>query len=211
MAKKHSNTARQLFNKWARNDHARGMERGHWNSVQQAFSHIPESSGNYLEIGFGNGYGIEFMAQNQYKNGSCYGIDISEEMQAVTKERCAGLSNVTVEAADFSTWQPPGDVRFSCIFSMEVFYYFDDIQKGIEKAFALLNPGGMLMVLVDFYAEHKESHTWPDDVDVPMTLWSEQEYRQGFLTAGFERVMQKRLNPEKGAGTLMTAGYRPLT
>ena len=72
--------ARDVFNTWALDYHAEGMEKGHWNSVRKAFEMIPDSDGSYLEIGVGNGYSIHYMAEHQYKQGTCYGLNISENM-----------------------------------------------------------------------------------------------------------------------------------
>ncbi|RKY75471.1 class I SAM-dependent methyltransferase [candidate division KSB1 bacterium] len=203
-----SQKAKDLFNKWAVDYHADGMEKGHINSVKQSFKYIPVSNGNYLEIGFGNGYSIEHIASNQYSNGKCFGLDISENMLEKASQRLGFFPNVHLETGNFITWHPPSGTRFSCIFSMEVFYYFKEIQAGIEKAASLLEPGGRLMVLVNYYAENEVSLSWPDDVDVYMTLWSEKDYKQGFEKAGLINIKQKRLNRQQDAGTLMTMGYK---
>ena len=180
--------AREVFDDWASDYHADGMEREHWNAVNRAFSWIAPGSGNYLEVGVGNGYGIFHMASNQFKNGRCYGLDVSPEMIRRAREKSDGLTNVTLESGDFLTWKPEPGILFDTIFSMEVFYYFHDIQAGIDHAAQLLKPGGKLMVLVNFYQENPESHTWPEELNTHMTLWSEKQYRDGFTKAGLISV-----------------------
>lgn len=202
--------ARDVFNEWALDYHAEGMEKGHWRSVSEAFSLIPASDGNYLEIGIGNGYGIRHMAGAQYRGGSCYGLDISENMVRAAAARTEGLQNVHLEAADFLQWQPPEHIRFSCIFSMEVFYYFTDVSAGIRKAAGLLAPEGKLMVLVNYHRQNPECHSWPAELGTPMVLWGADDYRAAFAAAGLTGIEHCYL-PDGGdqRGTLCTTGLRP--
>jgi trans-aconitate methyltransferase len=213
--KDYSRSAREIFNEWSRDDHADGMEREHWPTVSQALSRIPEQAGKYLEVGVGNGYAIRYLATHQFARGQCFGLDISPEMAARAQKNNADLGNVSVESGDFLSWSPPPGDLFAVIFSMEVFYYFPNILQGLEKAMSLIQPGGMLMVLVNFYKENPTSHTWPNDLDTHMQLWSAEEYRAGFQKAGFMAIQQERfLDPRKGdvdsvnVGTLGTWGYK---
>ena len=201
--------AQQVFDEWARDYHADGMEDSHRQSVRLAFRNIPRSSGNYLEIGIGNGYGIRHMASNQYNRGICYGLDISANMVKKAQNRMKDLTNVRLAQADFLTWEPPENIRFSSIFSMEVFYYFTDIQAGIDRAVSFLEPEGRLFVLVNYYRENESTHSWSDDLNTPMTLWSEKDYEEAFIRAGLMEIQQMRIN--KGPddqGTLCTIGTK---
>jgi len=201
--------AEQVFDEWALDYHAEGMEKGHWNSVKAAFELIPSSSGNYLEIGVGNGYGINHISLNQYKGGFCYGLDISENMVKCAQKRTENQSNVKLESADFLSWLPVGDVKFSCIFSMEVFYYFTDIKSGIEKAVSLLATGGSLMVMVNYHEQNPECFTWPDELGTPMILWGRDDYLKAFKDAGLTEVTQLNL-PDNSveSGSLCTFGKK---
>ena len=100
---------------------------------------------------------------------------------------------------------------------MEVFYYLPDIQRGIDKAFGLLNPGGTLWVAVNFYEENAESADWPDRLGTPMQRWSAAQYVGGLERAGFTDVGQRLIeaprpaDSEHGdAATLCTFGRRPV-
>lgn len=201
-------TVKDVFDEWALDYHADGMEKSHWLSVKQAFSLIPESSGIYLEIGFGNGYGIHYMANHQYQNGQCYGLDISPHMVEKARKKTKPLKNVHLTAGNFERWQPKNKLRFTCIFSMEVFYYFSDLRKSIEKAASLLQENGMLLVLVNYYLENPLSHSWPEDLNTPMTLWSKKEYQDTFLSCGLDTVHQTVFETGDGEGTLCTFGVK---
>ena len=206
-----SHTGR-VFDEWAGDHRASGMEKGHWPVVSRAFELVPEIPGNYLEIGVGNGYGLYRMATDRFRNGHCVGIDLAPGMVRLAAERVRDLPNVTVEQGDFMEWNPPAGMDFSLVFSMEVFYYFPSIQKGIEKAFSLLRPGGWLMVMVDYYRENLSSHDWPRQLGVPMQLWSMREYLEGMERAGLVDVGQRLVSdPGKpsAAPTLCTFGIKP--
>ncbi len=205
-------STREVFDDWAQDHHADGMERHHRPRVEQAWQTLQPQTGDYLEVGVGNGYGIRQMATTLFAEAQCVGLDLSPHMIERTRDLTADLKNVQLECANFLDWMPATDRRFGLIFSMEVFYYFADIQRGIEHAARLLQPGGTLLVAVNYFTEHKASHAWPDDLDTPMTLWSAEEYRNGFQRAGLVEIQQDYyLDPPDVAdpddpGTLTTRG-----
>jgi cyclopropane fatty-acyl-phospholipid synthase-like methyltransferase len=212
---RHRKTAKDVFEAWGRDYHADGMETEHWPRARQIFDLIEPSDGNYLEVGVGNGYGLAYMATHQFANGQCLGMDLSASMVERTRERTNALANVAVETGDFLTWDFGGR-RFDAIFSMEVFYYFADINAGIHKARSILNPGGTLWVAVNFYEENEQSADWPDRLGTPMQRWSTRDYVNGFERAGFKAVEQRMIaapvpeGSEHGdAPTLLTFGTRP--
>jgi len=207
-------TAREVFDAWAQDDHAAGMERHHAPRVMRALELMPFPEGDYLEIGVGNGYAIWRMATGPYAGRRCYGIDVSPHMIRKAREKVGKLDNVRLEAADFLDWMPPTDLRPGMIFSMEVFYYLRDIQAGIDRAASLLRPAGLLAVLVNHYREHEASHAWPEQLNTPMQLWSAEQYRNAFERAGFHEIEQRRIragvseSPDD-PGTLATWGRTP--
>ena len=134
----------------------------------------------------------------------------------VTQKRIVGVDNAAVRHGEFLEFDPGPD-RPDLIFSMEVFYYLPEIQKGIEHAFEILAPGGTLMILVNYYQERVESHDLPGQLDTRMQLWSSNDYLEGMQAAGFIDVTQgqfeaptdpvvRTMNP----GTLGTWGKKPL-
>lgn len=209
-------SAEEVFDRWALDYHAPGMEDDHRTSVMEAFELIPESSGVYLEVGVGNGYGLQWIGSHQFKKGTCFGIDVSSNMVDVARQRTSDLPNVSVEKTDFLTYDPQASTRPDVIFSMEVFYYLPSIRNGIGHSLDLLNPGGLLMVLVNHFMERPDSHQWSKQLGTPMQLWSAGQYSRAFEEAGFVDVQQRYLGipVDKGVrasnpGTLATWGRKP--
>jgi SAM-dependent methyltransferase len=207
-------TAKEVFEAWGRDHHADGMESEHWPRVREIFDRITPSDDDYLEIGVGNGYGLAHMATRQFRNGRCLGMDLSASMVERARVRTRELANVEVVVGDFLSWDF-GDRRFGTIFSMEVFYYFPDVNEGIAKAWSLLVPGGRLLVAVNFYQENARSADWPDRLGTPMQRWSAGEYVEGFRRAGFTSVESCRIatplpqgSVHGDAPTLLTLGVR---
>jgi SAM-dependent methyltransferase len=188
----------EVFDEWGKDHHAGDMEVHHWPRVRQAFDLIPKMKGNYLEIGVGNGYGIGYMGTHQFSEGRCFGLDISTVMVSLARERNRDLPNVHIEHGDFLSWNFSKYEPFSVIFSMEVFYYFPEIGKGIDKAYSLLASGGQLWVAVNYYEENTVSHGWPDLLQTPMQLWSMQDYLDAFVRAGFSEVEQRQFMVSEG-------------
>ena len=189
-----SKTATDVFEEWGRDARADRMASHHWPLVRQAFDLIPDMPGNYLEIGVGNGYGIRHMATHQFSGARCFGVDLAASMVALSRRNTGHLSNVFIEQGNFLEWSAPAGESFALIFSMEVFYYLPDIQTGIDHARSLLEPGGQLWVLVNYYTENTVSHDWPQRLRTPMRMWSMQDYRDGFHRAGFSGVKQAQIH-----------------
>jgi len=211
---KYDKTTKDVFEAWGKDYHADGMETEHWPRVRQVFDLIEPSDGGYLEVGVGNGYGLSCMATHQFANGRCLGMDLSASMVERARERTSALPNVAVETGDFLSWDF-GDRRFDAIFSMEVFYYFNDIGSGISKAESILNPGGTLWVAVNYYEENDQSADWPDRLGTSMQRWSTRDYVDGFERAGLTEVEQRMIaapvpegSEHGGAPTLLTFGKK---
>lgn len=184
-------SAGEVFDQWEKEGKGDKMAWVHWPRVSPVLTRFAPSTGNYLEIGTGTGIALEYVAKNPFFEGHCYGLDVSNEMVLKCHKRFAGMRNVTVENSDFLTWKPPARKRFDVIFSMEVFYYFLDIQSGLEKAYKLLKKNGELWVLVNFYEENEGCHDWPEKVGTSMQLWSKEQYAEGFEKAGFADIKQE--------------------
>lgn len=206
----HESEVESLFDEWAIEDGAISMAREHWARVEPVLSRLDTSTGRYLEIGPGNGYALAYMASTKFSAGHCMAVELSREMARISSARVRDLHNVEVDVQSFLSWQPPTNTRFDIIFSMEVFYYFEDIGTAIEKAANLLTKGGELIVMVDYYEESHESATWAQELGIRLTRWSRNRYFDAFKAAGLWDVNQEVKSGgvcERGL-TLCTRGRR---
>jgi ubiquinone/menaquinone biosynthesis C-methylase UbiE len=203
----------RVFDEWANNGRAEGMERGHGPTAIQAFNRLGlKGTQRYLDVGCGNGYTLRW-ALERAPQAELWGIDVASEMISLAK-RMTNNESVRFIAGEFPNESLPTNY-FDAVFSMEVLYYLPSIDQGLNAVANGLRPGGLFACVVDYYEEHKESHSWPSDTGVDMTLWSADQWREGFKRAGFEVVEQKRLFPvdaesqgKESAGSLMTLGRK---
>ncbi|AIC20092.1 class I SAM-dependent methyltransferase [Pseudomonas chlororaphis] len=200
-----------LFDEWAIEDGAVDMAREHWARVEPVLSALEPSTGRYLEIGPGNGYALEYMARSKFASGHCLAVELSQEMARMCATRVSDLDNVEIDVESFLNWRPPAGRHFDLIFSMEVFYYFENIAAAIEKAASLLAPGGELIVMVDYYEESHESQDWAQELGVKLTRWPQARYLDAFKAAGLQAVTQevKSGGVHEHGLTLCTRGKRP--
>lgn len=183
---------RDLFDDWARRGRAEGMERGHAPAARAAFERLRlRETSRYLDVGCGNGYSVRWAAA-ACPQGSAIGIDLSKEMIARARALSEGIANASFVAGPFLEVELPA-ASFDAVFSMEVFYYFDDVDAAFRRARALLKPGGLFACVLDFYGENVASHRWQDDLGVPMTLLDSAGWAHAVSRAGLALVEQSRL------------------
>ncbi|MBN4081473.1 hypothetical protein JYT44_03820, partial [Caldithrix abyssi] len=95
------------------------------------------------------------------------------------------------------------------IHSMEVFYYLPNPITLIKHVTSnWLNPGGRLIMGIDYYTENKPSESWHVDCGISiMTRLSESEWVDGFNQAGIKNVVSWRVGQKDGwTGTLVVTG-----
>ena len=210
------NRVEEIFDEWARNGRADGMERGHAPAARMAFDRLrlgPES--RFLDIGCGNGYAARWAA-GASPRGHAVGLDLSTEMIDHARLLSAGLPNVEFVTGSFPDADLPGG-PFDAIFSMEVFYYLPDLDAALRRTRDLLRPGGSFACVIDYYGENTSSHSWPADLGVRMTLLDSAGWADAFRRAGMAVGEQRRLRiPKELAtsewktteGSLLTLGRR---
>jgi arsenite methyltransferase len=102
-----------------------------------------------LDVGSGPGFLAAEMAFEVGPTGMISGVDISEHMLAMARERCS-KSNVGT-AIDFkladATKLPFGDGSFDAVVSTQVYEYVANVDAALEEARRVLRPGGRLLVV----------------------------------------------------------------
>ncbi|WP_428267107.1 class I SAM-dependent methyltransferase [Haliangium sp.] len=209
---------RDVFDEWAQDGRADGMERGHSRAARHAFELLELAPGQrFLDIGSGNGYAVRWAAQVA-PSVEALGIDLSAQMVTLARTMTAGLPNARFRRGGFPMSALP-QAYFDAIFSMEVFYYLPDLAASLRAVRELLVPGGRFACVVEFYRENAASHDWPRQLGVVMHLLSAEEWGAACLEAGLEVVRQEQLPPDRAgeagsgrsgsAGSLITLAQRP--
>lgn len=209
---------KDLFDRWAKKGDDKRAEKEHFFAVKHVLDSLKwNSSDSYLDIGCGNGYTLRYVAKF-LREGHLTGLDFSESMIANAKRDSGFLINAKFINDDFTKWDPK-ESKFDKIFSMEAFYYFENVSAAIKKVFDMLRVGGTFACVVDYYSENEASAEWPlpGKCNVSMQRHSMDEWKHFFIAAGFEDVEQFQIKyPEQFAkerwqvdvGSLATIGNR---
>lgn len=184
-----------LFDDWAKRGRAEGMEKGHGQTAASTLESIEITPGmKMLDLGMGNGWASRLAAS---KGAEAVGIDLSHEMVERANGLAEGMSARYVQG-DFADL-PFEDNEFDLIWSMEALYYAPDVRAVLEEVHRVAKPGAQLHILIDFYGENTESHSWPDDVGVPMSLMSSEEWLAMLAAVGFEASSERLLSSDSEA------------
>lgn len=101
-----------------------------------------------IEIGCGIGRFVQALSPH---SGHVTGIDISEEMIARAKERCAGLANVALAVSSGRDLAPFRSASANLVLAADVFPYLVQagphlVDRHLSEAARVLKPGGSLVV-----------------------------------------------------------------
>lgn len=102
-----------------------------------------------LDIGSGPGFLAAEMAIEVGPTGRISGVDISEHMLAMARERCSKPNfgaAFDFQLAD-ATKLPFGDGSFDAVVSTQVYEYVANVDSALEEARRVLRPGGRLLVV----------------------------------------------------------------
>jgi len=99
-----------------------------------------------LDIGSGPGLLANEMAALVGPNGRACGIDISEDMLAMSRKRCADKPWTEFKKSD-ATNLPYPDSSFDAAVSTQVYEYVADIPQALAELYRVIRPGGRVVVL----------------------------------------------------------------
>ena len=199
------NKATELFSDWAEIGKDKGMAEAHSPAVNQILEQAlsgNESHFNFIDAGCGNGWVVRKVREMPLCMSS-RGIDGAKGM-IENARRIDHDGNYHL--ADLLSWSPT--VKAELIFSMEVFYYFKSPEKLTRHIVDnWLAPSGRLIIGIDHYTGNPDSHSWPDDLNVHMTLKDADEWVQLFKDAGLSNCTSSKVNvSKKFPGTLVISG-----
>ena len=199
------NKATELFSYWAEIGKDKGMAEAHSPAVNQILRQAlagNKSHFNFIDAGCGNGWVVRKVREMPLCLSSC-GIDGAKGMIENARRIDPGGDYYL---ADLLSWSPT--VKAELIFSMEVFYYFkfpEELTRHIVDNW--LAPYGRLIIGIDHYTGNPDSHSWPEDLNVHMTLKDAHEWVQLFMKAGLSNCTSSKANISKRSpGTLVVSG-----
>jgi SAM-dependent methyltransferase len=161
------------------------MEERHWHTAKHVLARMPVEAGDtVLDLGCGSGYAVRALRANTGMARG-YGLDGAPQMvrNARSYTDAAGDAPIGYLRGDFDALPFAAD-SIDHVFSMEAFYYAADPDRTLRELRRVLRPGGTFFCAVNYYAENEYSHDWQEGIDVPMTLWSRDDYRAAFRAAG---------------------------
>ena len=164
----------------------------------------------FLDIGCGNGWVVRKMSQKP----SCVkaiGIDKSKMMIKNAKSKISSTKE-SFFVTDLESWDTKE--KFDVIFSMESLYYSVPMEPALEKVFKLLKNGGTFYCGTDFYSDNTLTTRWVKDMNIPMDLRSEKEWKKMFREIGFTTRSKHVTDPKNKSkwkrefGTLFVIGRK---
>jgi ubiquinone/menaquinone biosynthesis C-methylase UbiE len=186
---------RHEFDQWAASGRDRDMEDDHWRTAKQALAMMPVEAGDtVLDLGTGSGYALRALGEiHELDRG--IGLDGSPEM-ATTAREYTRADSIGYTVADFHHL-PLTDDSIDHVWSMEAFFFAHEPDEMLEEIRRVLRPGGTFFCAVNFFEESEQSHRWRERIDLPMYLWSQQEYRALFREAGLNVAVQDTIPDEE--------------
>ena len=195
----------KIFDNWAKKDKDIGMEKGHYSSVEKMLNIIKNKTdilnGNFsfLDLGCGNGWVVRKFSENKMCDLSV-GVDGSFNMikKAKQKDSIGKYYHSTIEQWDIK-------LKFDIIFSMETFYYFEDINYILNKIFyKLLKNNSFFIFGIDHYSENTPSLNWESDIGIKTKTRTIDEWINIVKKIGFKDIKFLQFGKkEDWAGTLI--------
>ena len=202
----------KLFDVWANTGRSEEMEKGHGTTVNQFLEKLSlKENFRFLDIGCGNGWVVRKMSQNSLCI-KAIGIDKSKFMIKNAKSKILSEKE-SYFVTEIETWKTKE--KFDIIFSMESLYYSVPMESALEKIFKLLKKGGKFYCGTDFYSDNHLTTRWIKDMNVPMDLRSEKEWKKMFREVGFTTSSKHVTDPKNKSkwkrefGTLFLIGRKP--
>jgi ubiquinone/menaquinone biosynthesis C-methylase UbiE len=199
---------RREFNEWAAAGRGEEMEEHHSSITQQTLALMKLKPGErVLDLGCGAGWASRLLAQRVgggERPGQVVGLDVSDEMIRRARAASTAFDNIlfVVGSAQQIPWQ---EDFFDKVLSVESFYYYGDQEGALKEVQRVMAPGGELYILINLYKDNHYSLRWVDELQVPVQVKSDEEYKAMFRACGYEEVRSERIpdlspTPEEYSG-----------
>ncbi len=182
-----SSQLREEFNRWADAGKGESMEHEHWPITRPVLERMGiASSDNLLDAGCGAGWLSRVLARLAGE-GRVVGMDISDEMIRHARQASAEFGNLifVTGAIEEIPWEAN---FFDKAISVESAYYWPDPAAGLRELHRVLRDGGSAWILINFYLDNPYCHQWAQKLQVPVHLYSAEDWKKLFSDAGFADV-----------------------
>ncbi|MGA8074128.1 MAG: class I SAM-dependent methyltransferase [Candidatus Acidiferrales bacterium] len=183
-----SEQLREEFNRWADAGKGESMEHEHWPITRPVLERMGVApADNILDAGCGAGWLSRILA-GLANEGRVVGMDISDEMVRHARQKSGEFGNLVfvVGGVEEIPWEAN---FFDHAISVESSYYWPDPGKGIRELHRVLRDAGSAWILINFYRDNPYCHQWAEKLQVPVHLFSAEEWKQFFREAGFAEVI----------------------
>ncbi len=193
---------RRRFNHWAETGRTDSMERNHPHLAKAIIDRMDISpEDRILDVACGSGWFCRLLADVAGPKSQVRGLDISDSMIKLAKERSTSYPNVSFHCG--SSIDIPGPANFlTKIVSIEAFYYFDKQEQVMRNLLHATAPGGRVCILMCQFSETAKSTDWIGDNGLPVHNLSAAQYEEMFKRAGWGKVRSEMIDfkkPEHGA------------
>lgn len=179
---------RRRFNRWAKQGRGESMERDHApiaGTIWERMELLAED--RILDLGCGEGWACRLLAQRAPQGCLIMGVDISDEMIRLGREKSRTFSNVSYHCGQAEEIPIRNDY-FTKIVSIEAFYYFQRQDEVLRELFRIMQPGGQLYLLLCLFEDDPKDRKWFDDVGLPVHSRAIHEYKSMLEQGGWSDV-----------------------
>ena len=143
-----------------------------------------------LDAGCGTGAVTLLVARAVGEEGEVVGIDLSQEMLSVAKEKLSKHKNVILIKGNLENISYP-DNYFDAVVSVNVMHYFHNLMVVLEEFHRLLKPGGRLVLVgfcTDYFFFRMMEKMWRLFISSHVRAYSLDELSQRVKETGFKIV-----------------------
>lgn len=191
---------RAEFNRWAEAGRGEEMAEEHAAIAAGMLSGMEFAPDDkILDIGCGSGWLCGLLA-DKVPQGQVVGMDVADEMVRRARQRHAEDPRMMfiVAGAEDIPWD---DSFFNKVVSVESAYYWPNPAQAFSEILRVLQPSGVVRILINLYKENVYSHQWREMLNVETHLLSGEEWcglmrQAGFVDSRHSRIVDPRPVPE---------------
>lgn len=153
---------------------------------KDSISTISKKNFSVLDVSCGTGEGLLMLREKT--NGRIEGIDISEEMLKIAKEKIKG-KNITLKKANVEKL-PYDDETFDAVISTEAFHHYPNPKIAVKEMARVLKKGGELIITdPDFLIFNRLFEKLEPGC---VHIYNKSEMKNLFIQAGLKNIEQRR-------------------